>query len=312
MFEVKVPADVPESVMGEYVKNFNRATRNTGRLMMFAGDQKVEHLNDDFVGTTKEGIQISKDDADPEHLLRIASQGIIGVFGTQLGVISRYGRDYPNVAYILKMNSKTHLVKKNQMDPTSGTLVNFEDVLNLKRNGMNVVGIGYTIYLGSKFEKEMLMEAARLVTKAHQSGLIAVLWIYPRGEAVTDEKDPHLIAGAAGVALTLGADFVKVNYPKKEGMGRSETFKEAVKAGGRTGVISAGGASRDARTFLQETYDQIFVSGARGNATGRNIHQKSLQEAIKMTKAISAITIGSRDVDFAYRVFKGEEDFNLF
>ena len=44
--------------------------------------------------------------------------------------------------------------------------------------------------------------------------LSLVLWIYPRGKAVPDEKDPDLIAGAAGVALCLGADFVKVNPPK--------------------------------------------------------------------------------------------------
>ena len=34
-------------------------------------------------------------------------------------------------------------------------------------------------------------------------------------KAVTDEKDPHLIASATGVAARIGSDFVKVNYPKK-------------------------------------------------------------------------------------------------
>jgi len=38
-------------------------TRGSGRLMLFVGDQKVEHLNADFYG---EGI--SPDDSDPEHL----------------------------------------------------------------------------------------------------------------------------------------------------------------------------------------------------------------------------------------------------
>ena len=48
--------------------------------------------------------------------------------------------------------------------------------------------------------------------------MIAVVWIYPRGAAVKDEHDPHLIAGAAGLGCSLGADFVKVNYPKKDGV----------------------------------------------------------------------------------------------
>lgn len=41
--------------------------------------------------------------------------------------------------------------------------------------------------------------------------LSAVLWMYPRGKAVKDEKEPRLIARATGVAACLGSDFVKVN-----------------------------------------------------------------------------------------------------
>jgi fructose-bisphosphate aldolase / 6-deoxy-5-ketofructose 1-phosphate synthase len=311
MVDVKIPMDVPENMKEEYKKNFLRATRNTGKLMMFAGDQKIEHLNDDFYGTTKEGITIPKDDADPEHLLKIASQGTIGMFATQLGVIAHYGMDYKDVAYLVKINSKSHLVKKAQSDPLSQSIIDFNDVLNLKKNGADIVAIGYTVYLGSAFEREMLQEAGRVVTKAHQNGLLAVLWMYPRGAAVADEKNPHLVAGAAGVALTLGADFAKVNYPKRGDESRPEIFKEAIIAAGRTRIITSGGASRGVEQFLQETWDQINVSGARGNATGRNIHQKTLAEAVRMTKAISAITLGGKSVADAVNVWKGEEDFSI-
>jgi len=138
--------------------------------------------------------------------------------------------------------------------------------------------------------------------------------MYPRGKAIKDEKDPHLIAGAAGVGLCLGSDFVKVNYPKKEGMDekqRADSFREAIIAAGRTKVITAGGSSKDARAFLQETYDQIHISGCMGNATGRNIHQRPLDEAIRMCNAISAITFGDKDVEFAYNVYLGKENFKL-
>ena len=64
---------------------------------------------------------------------------------------------------------------------------------------MNIVGLGYTIYLGSEYEATMMAEAGELIAQAHANGLIVVLWIYPRGKAVTAEKDPDLIAGAAGV-----------------------------------------------------------------------------------------------------------------
>jgi fructose-bisphosphate aldolase/6-deoxy-5-ketofructose 1-phosphate synthase len=89
-----------------YVTNYLEITKNSGRLMLFAGDQKVEHLNDDFYGE-----EVPEGDADPEHLFKIASQAKIGVFATQLGLIARYGMDYKNVPYLVKVNSKTNLVE---------------------------------------------------------------------------------------------------------------------------------------------------------------------------------------------------------
>ena len=94
---VDVPADVPFPQQSHYEENFQTMTKGTGRLMLFAGDQKVEHLNDDFYGTLSSGEAIAADDADPEHLFKIATNGIIGCFATQLGLIARYGRDYANV-----------------------------------------------------------------------------------------------------------------------------------------------------------------------------------------------------------------------
>jgi fructose-bisphosphate aldolase/6-deoxy-5-ketofructose 1-phosphate synthase len=147
----------------------------------------------------------------------------------------------------------------------------------------------------------MLQQAAQIVYQAHQQGWISVLWIYPRGKAVKDERDPHLIAGATGVGAALGTDFVKVNYPQKEGLESKEIFKEAVRAAGRTKVVCAGGSSVDVKQFLQALHDQIYVSGAAGNATGRNIHQKSLEEAIRMCNAIYAITVEGAGVEEALK-----------
>ena len=71
--QVKVPADVLADVRETYVDNYMKATRGTGRLMLFACDQKVEHLNKDFYG---EGIDIA--DAELWHyfpeMMRLAPQ----------------------------------------------------------------------------------------------------------------------------------------------------------------------------------------------------------------------------------------------
>ena len=295
--DVLVPAGVPENMKEEYISNYLNMTKNTGKLMLFAGDQKIEHLNDDFYG---EGIPL--DDATPEHLFKIASEAKIGTFATQLGLIARYGKKYSNVNYLVKMNSKTHLVKTSQRDPISKALVSIDDIVEFKKNsGLDISGVGYTIYIGSEFETEMLVEASKIIYDAHKNGLVVVLWIYPRGKAVKDEGDPHLIAGATGVGACLGADFVKVNYPKCENP--AEAFKEAILAAGETKVVCAGGSSMEPKEFLQMLNDQIYISGAGGNATGRNIHQKTLKEAINLCNAIYAITIEGKTVAEAWEIY---------
>jgi fructose-bisphosphate aldolase / 6-deoxy-5-ketofructose 1-phosphate synthase len=258
--------------------------------------------NNDFCG---EGIP--KDDSNPEHFFKIASRAKVGVFATQLGLIARYGMDYRNLPYLVKINSKTNIVKTSQADPFSNLWYDVDQIVQFKENsGLKILGVGYTIYLGSEFEAEMLVQAAQVVYDAHQHGMVSVLWIYPRGTAVKDEKDPHLIAGATGVGACLGTDFVKVNYPEKGGVKSAEAFKEAIKAAGRTKVICAGGASDAVEDFLGKLHDQIHTSGAMGSATGRNIHQKSLDEAIRMCNAIYAVSIEDVTVEKALKIYKGE------
>ena len=309
--QVKVPVDVSPEMRDIYVDNYMKATRETGRLMLFACDQKIEHMNKDFYDG---GDEIDLADCEPEHLFKIADQGICGVMAGQRGLIARYAADYPNINYLVKMNSKTNLVKTSQEDPYSPLLHGLDAVLAMRDSGVNIVGLGYTIYLGSEYEATMMAEAGELIAQAHAEGLLVVLWIYPRGKAVTAEKDPDLIAGAAGVALCLGADFVKVNPPKPEGDDMrtpAEALAIASKASGRTGLVCAGGSTVDAETFLTQLYDQIHVGGACGNATGRNIHQRSLDEAVRLTRAISAVTLADYTVEDALAVFNGEKEFSL-
>ena len=296
-----IPADVPKSKESLYKKNLKEVTNGTNHLMLFAGDQKVEHLNNDFYGES-----IAKEDNSPEHMFKIASQAKIGVFATQFGLISRYGRAYKNIPYLVKLNSKTNLVPYEKQDPYSEAWLSVGDIVNFqKESGINIKGMGYTLYLGGAHEHAMLSQAAKIVHEAHKNGLLAVLWIYPKGNFVKNQHDGHLIAGAAGVGTALGADFIKLKVPynKKEKLD-IKGLKEVTMAAGYSGVLCEGGVKRDAKEFLKELYEQIHVGGARGNGTGRNIHQRPLKEAVKMANAIYAITSENASLKEALKILK--------
>ena len=298
---ITIPYDVPKHRRGEFYDTFYKATGGSGRLMLFAGDQKVEHLNDDFYG---EGI--APEDNDPEHMFKIASSAKIGVFATQFGLISRYAPKYPSVPYLVKLNSKTHLVPYNAKDPYSKLWLDVEDVVAFKKEwALNILGVGYTVYLGGEYEREMLHEAANVVKKAHENALLAVIWLYPKGPFVKDEHDPHLIAGAAGVAVCLGADFVKVKVPyDKDGRFEASLLKEATQAAGNTGVICEGGKKISKGEFIRRLWEQIHIGGARGTGTGRNIHQRPFREAVKMANAIYAVTVENASLEEALEILR--------
>jgi class I fructose-bisphosphate aldolase len=303
-----VPADVPDELIETFIDNMDAATCGTGKMNLFACDQKIEHLNDDFYDG---GNKIPLSSNDPEHLFEIGAkahaEGTIGVLAGQLGLISQYARDYPELPYLVKLNSKSHMVGTSQRDPVSQALWDLDDVASLLHNGINVVGIGYTVYIGSEYEHEMLTEAATFIRQAHEMGMISVVWMYPRGKAVTDEKDPQLISGAAGVAGCLGADFAKVNYPRAfEGMTQAESLGVAAEAAGRCGIICSGGGSLPPEEFLDRLVQQMQVSGCRGAATGRNIHQKGTEDAVRMTAACKAVICDGAGLEEALEIYRGQ------
>lgn len=281
-----IPFDVPEKSKKDFLENYNKLTRGTNRLMIFSCDQKIEHLNTDFFGP-----KIDSDANNPKNIFQIASQGNIGGLATQLGLIARYAKEFPNINYIVKLNSKTNIIPTEIKDPLSTELWSVNDVVEFKNEtNLQICAVGYTIYIGSKYEHIMIHEAAQIINHAHKHGLVAILWAYPRGKSVKNEKSGIIIAGAAGIANALGADFVKINAPKDTlTQTSSEQLKIITQAAGNTKVLCAGGEQINEQVFLNRLYYQITKGGTSGAATGRNIFQRSLDEAIAMTNAISAI-----------------------
>ena len=46
--DIAPPADVPDEMVETWLANMAAATCGTGKMNLFACDQKIEHLNDDF------------------------------------------------------------------------------------------------------------------------------------------------------------------------------------------------------------------------------------------------------------------------
>ena len=302
MASIQVPLSVPKNKKGEYKKNYQLATRSSGRLFLFAGDQKVEHLNDDFFGPN-----IDPSDAQAEHLFQIAQSTPGAVLATHIGLLDRYGAHYKQLPFILKLNGKTD-INKSKNEAISTSWLSMEQVLRFKeQSGLKIVGLGYTIYLGSELESQMLKEAAHFIYEAHQAGMLAIIWMYPRHSKIKNEDDPHLIAGGAGVAASLGADFVKVKYPYQTATttAKAESFAEVIKAAGHTQVICVGGSQQSPKALLQHLDRQLKI-GSSGLAIGRNLHQRPLEEAQRLGAAISALIHHRVDIKEALKIYENK------
>lgn len=303
MSKLRIPASVPASRADEYRRNYLALTNHRDRLFLIAGDQKVEHLNTDFFGPG-----IHPEDAEPEHLFRIAAATPGSALAVPLGLVAHYGKDYPKVNYIIKLNGKTNL-GPNELKDSHGLFWKVEDVLKLKKqSGLKIAAVGYTIYLGGQYEASMLASAAQVIWEAHQAGLLAVIWMYPRGKGIKEE-DVKVIAGGAGVAASLGADFVKLKYPanSKNPLKAATSYREAVQAAGRTKIICVGGSRRPVKEIITELSDQIKTSGTAGLAMGRNLHQRSLSDATRLAASLSAVLFDDATPSAALKIYNSKD-----
>lgn len=274
--EYTLPLSVSKKYTDTYIKNLDALTFNGKKTIMFAADQRIEHGLDSFLGK-----DISTDDISAEHFFRIASKAKVSALATHLGLINKYAADYPNVNYIVKLNSITKLVKENCGYTQSQNLCSVEDVVNLqKESDLNIVGIGYTVYLGIQDESKILKEASQNILMAHKYGLPVILWIYPKPKK-TKEDSLENVSSAVMVGEALGADFIKVKPPVKGKVATEKLIKVVTKAAGRSRVLISGGSSISEHKFIEQAYKNIYTGGAAGVAVGRNIHQKPLHQAVE-------------------------------
>ncbi len=237
-----------------------------GKAMFLAYDQGMEHGPTDF----------NDKNVDPLYILDIARKGKFSAIIFQGGIAEKYCVEIKKakVPLIVKLNGKTNLVEG---EPVSRQLFSVDEALKL-----GAVAVGYTIYIGSVFEKEMLAEFEKIRKKAHKKDLPVIVWIYPRGKGVKRKKKKDLMAYATRVGLEIGADIVKI-----QSTGKKADIKWAVESAGKCKVVTAGGMKKGEKELLNEIRDAVKV-GCIGIAIGRNVWQAKnpLKIADKLQKVI--------------------------
>ncbi len=235
-----------------------------GRSMLLAYDQGLEHgPSTDF----------NDRNVDPAFIMDIAVKGRFNGVIFQKGTAERFydGR----VPLIVKVNGKTSLPKG---EPVSRQVCSIKQAVSL-----GAKGVGYTIYLGSGLESEMLAEFGRVQEEAHERGIAAIAWIYPRGAAVQNDTSKDIVSYAARTGLELGADAVKIKYT-----GDSASFSWAVKSAGGVRVFMSGGPKAPTDDDFLKQVKGVIEAGGTGLAVGRNVwqNQDPLAMADKLRKVI--------------------------
>lgn len=221
-----------------------------GKVMLLAYDQGMEHGPVDF----------NEKSVDPAYIMKIAQNGNFTGVVFQEGIAAKYYKKESGIPLIVKLNGKTSFQGE---EPLSLQLCTVK-----KAAEMGAIGVGYTIYVGSQFEEQMMVEFSRIEDEAHELGMIVIAWMYPRGKKVAGrENDRDVVAYGARLALEMNADFVKVPYT-----GDPESFAWTVRAAGKTGVLAQGGKKVD-WVNLEEEIGGVMQAGAAGIAIGRNVWQ---------------------------------------
>jgi len=238
-----------------------------GRAMFLAYDQGFDH------GPSRD---FNEKNVDPLYILDIAKKGKFTAVIFHVGVAEKYKKEIKKsgVPLIVKLNGRTQIAK--------GEPIARQDCTVKEAKKLGASAVGYTIYIGSEHESEMIDEFADIRREAHAAGLSVVLWCYPRGKAVKKDDSREMMAQAARVGLELGADVVKIKSNRK-----ISDLKWAVKSAGRCKLVVAGGGKVSEKEFIKEVED-IMKAGAAGLAVGRNVWQdkKPVEVAKEIRKVI--------------------------
>ncbi|MBU0766338.1 class I fructose-bisphosphate aldolase [Patescibacteria group bacterium] len=279
----------------------------TGYLSILPVDQGIEH---------SAGASFAKnpDYFDPENIIQLAAEGGCNGVASTLGVLGIMAKKYAHkIPFIVKINHNELLTYPNSYDQ-----VMFGSVEQAHK--MGALGVGATIYYGSKESRRQIVEVAQAFEKAHELGLFTVLWCYLRNNAFKKDTDYHASADLTGQAnhlgVTIEADIIKQKQPVNNGgfkamnieskYGKTDErmytelssdhpidltrYQVANCYMGRIGLINSGGSSGE--NDLQQAVKTAVINkraGGCGLISGRKAFQKPREEGIELLNAIQDV-----------------------
>ncbi|KAA3624709.1 MAG: class I fructose-bisphosphate aldolase [Proteobacteria bacterium] len=287
--------------------------QGTGYVSILPVDQGIEH---------SAGASFAPNPLyfDPENIVKLAIEGGCNAVASTVGVLAAVSNRYAHrIPFIVKLNHNELLTYPNIYDQTPFTTVE-------RAFDLGAVAVGATIYYGSEESRRQIEEISEAFERAHQLGMVTILWAYLRnGGFKKDGVDYHAAADLTGqanhLAATIEADIVKQKQAENNGGYTAVGFGKTSKLVydeltsdhpidltryqvancymGRAGLINSGGGS--GQNDMNQAVRTAVINrraGGMGLISGRKAFQKSMKDGIALLHAIQDVYL-SDDVSIA-------------
>jgi len=286
----------------------------TGFLSILPVDQGIEH-------TAGASFAPNPIYFDPENIVKLAIEGGCNAVASTFGVLASVSRKYAHkIPFMVKLNHNELMTYPNKFDQIMyGTV---EEAWNL-----GAKAVGATIYFGSEESNRQLIEVAEAFERAHELGMVTVLWCYTRNSGFKkDGHDYHTAADLSSQAnhlgVTIQADIIKQKLPETNGGFKAINFAKTHDKVytelttehpidltryqivnnymGRFGLINSGGASSGASDLAEAVKTAVVNkrAGGMGLISGRKAFQRPMNEGIELLNSIQDVYL-AKEIDIA-------------
>jgi len=302
-------------VIGNLQQMFNHGRLGgTGYMSILPVDQGIEHTA---------GSSFAPNPAyfDPENIVKLAIEGGCNAVASTFGVLASVSRKYAHkIPFMVKINHNELMTYPNKYDQILfGTV---EEAWNL-----GAKAIGATIYFGSDESNRQIIEVSEAFERAHELGMVTVLWCYTRNDGFKkDGVDYHTAADLSSQAnhlgVTIQADIIKQKLPTNNGGFKAIKFAKTDEKVytelttdhpidltryqvinnymGRQGLINSGGESKGASDLADAVATAVINkrAGGMGLISGRKAFQRPMKDGIALLNAIQDVYL-SKEIDIA-------------